>query len=611
MEFLKILNQINDILKQSNISSDKLTVMENQLKKIRQRIDDPNLYLGIVGEFSSGKSTLINSLIGADFFETNSLQGTTTVITKLYWGKRVDLSLNYKDGRSLHYHKDKRKILKRYFPSEYANLSLIQKISLLTKDLTQTNGEDEYIMKVFELTTTSNEISDTLNDVSIYYPSPILNNSLVIVDTPGTDSCIAAHAQITQRAIKEICDTSIIVVPATKPLSMSIVDYIEENINDNISKCIFFVTKIEIIRKAVERLQLIKGIGQRIQNYLGVENPNLIMAPTLLSLEERGIVEKSGILTHLQEDEKNNLCTSFDKDVQYMIDEIISQKEKLIQESIYKFLHALTLDLNNELLSKEQNLESELLTIKQLKTKPLAEFMKDFFRQKEYINNYNYIESKLLNTWDSYCSNFRRYVSNEVDNASSKDEAQGIMDLETTKKYGQKCFVECYNAFISELNGLKSFYEKGFEDFKISFKNSFSIEAIDFEYKLRIDESWQKQYKLNFSKEGLTTFPLFRCFKSLQSIKNQMKEEVTLKINNVFSKMSKSYVEKIQNAHVKLDEQMEKVKNIFISKYNKIIQHKIEEEKQKEKQLESQITQLKGFLSELETITKQVNVIVK
>ena len=202
-------------------------------------------------------------------------------------------------------------------------------------------------------------------------------------------------------------------------------------------------------------------------------------------------------------------------------------------------------------------------------------------------------------------------MSNEVDNASSKNEAQGIMDLETTRQYGQKCFVECYNAFISELNGLKSFYEKGFEDFKISFKNSFSIEAIDFEYKLRIDESWQKQYKLNFSKEGLTTFPLFRCFKSLQSIKNQMKEEVTLKINKVFSKMSRSYVEKIQNAHVKLDEQMEKVKNLFISKYNKIIQHKIEKEKQKEKQLESQITQLKEFLSELETITKQANVIVK
>lgn len=611
MEFLKILSQINDILKQSSISSDKLAVMENQLKKIRRRIDDPNLYLGIVGEFSSGKSTLINSLIGADFFKTNSLQGTTTVITKLYWGKRVDLSLNYKDGRSLHYHKDKRKILSKYFPSEYANLSFIQKISLLTKDLIQTNGEDEYIMKVFELTTTSNEISDTLNDVSIYYPSPILNNGLVIVDTPGTDSCIAAHAQITQRAIKEMCDTSIIVVPATKPLSMSIVDYIEENISDNISKCIFFVTKIEILRKAVERLQLIKGIGQRIQNYLGVENPNLIMAPTLLSLEERGIVEKSGILTHLQEDEKNNLCTSFDKDVQYMIDGIISQKEKLIQESICKFLHALTLDLNNELLSKEQKLESELLIIKQLRTKPLAEFMKDFFKQKEYINNYNYVESKLLNTWDSYCSDFRRYVSNEVDNASSKDEAQGIMDLETTRKYGQKCFVECYNAFISELNGLKSFYEKGFEDFKISFKNSFSIEAIDFEYKLRIDESWQKQYKLNFSKEGLTTFPLFRCFKSLQSIKNQMKEEVTLKINKVFSKMSKSYIERIQNAHAKLDEQMDKVKNIFFSKYEKIIQHRIEEEKQKEKKLESQIVQLKEFLSELETITKQANMIVK
>jgi GTPase SAR1 family protein len=36
------------------------------MKRIRKRCADPNLYLAVIGEFSSGKSTFINALLRDD-----------------------------------------------------------------------------------------------------------------------------------------------------------------------------------------------------------------------------------------------------------------------------------------------------------------------------------------------------------------------------------------------------------------------------------------------------------------------------------------------------------------------------------------------------------------
>lgn len=91
MNYDQCLNSIKRIINTSYLSKEKKDALESQLNRIKKRISDSNIYLGIVGEFSSGKSTLINSLIGADFFVTNALQGTTTVITKLAYGDKVNL----------------------------------------------------------------------------------------------------------------------------------------------------------------------------------------------------------------------------------------------------------------------------------------------------------------------------------------------------------------------------------------------------------------------------------------------------------------------------------------------------------------------------------------
>lgn len=88
MDYNKILSVVNSAITSSFLSEEKQYSLSKQLDRIKKRISDNKIYLGIVGEFSTGKSTLINSLIGENFFVTNAIQGTTTTITKLEYGNR-------------------------------------------------------------------------------------------------------------------------------------------------------------------------------------------------------------------------------------------------------------------------------------------------------------------------------------------------------------------------------------------------------------------------------------------------------------------------------------------------------------------------------------------
>ena len=52
-----------EALQKSEISVPLRVKIHEQIDRIRQRQQDPKLYLAVVGEFSSGKSTFINALL--------------------------------------------------------------------------------------------------------------------------------------------------------------------------------------------------------------------------------------------------------------------------------------------------------------------------------------------------------------------------------------------------------------------------------------------------------------------------------------------------------------------------------------------------------------------
>ena len=592
MDYTKILNVISSATASSFLSEEKQGSLSKQLERIKKRISDNKIYLGIVGEFSTGKSTLINSLIGEDFFVTNAIQGTTTTITKLEYGEKIGLKIEFTSGKVLRYDSNKTEILKLYKPDVYEHLSLFEKMKMRTLDMFHSNTSDKYLLEVFDDITTSDEISKTLNEVTVYYPSELLNNGIVIVDTPGTDSLTPAHAEITRRAIKEICDIALIIIPATQPLSQTLIDYVDDNLGDVVEKCIFFITKIELIRRSIERIHMQKGVAQRITSYLNVDNPHVVFAPSLLSLEEKGVVDKTGRTEHLSNDERHELCSQFESDINSIIDQIHNEREQTINDKIQRLTSSLRDELRADISSKNDELKKELEETQMMRVKPLRDFMAEFYSTHE-VYPYSYIESVICNVISSNQSQFKRFVFDEIDGCSTKDATQATMEGYSVVSKGKSCFNDCYESFKNILSKTHSSYTDNFNEFKALFTEMFSIDTIVFNYTILNNPKWQREYKFNYDKSDLTTFKPFRMFKSLSSIKEQMKNDVGPKIEKEFAKMEKYYISHARKSHTDIARQMERVKQIFIDKYEKIIAKRIKESDEKEKSLNAQLNILK------------------
>lgn len=80
---LGIINKIED--------NEELKTIEGFTKEaevFRERLNDDEIRIAVVGEFSSGKSTFINALIGKDILN-HATKETTAVITRLINVKKV------------------------------------------------------------------------------------------------------------------------------------------------------------------------------------------------------------------------------------------------------------------------------------------------------------------------------------------------------------------------------------------------------------------------------------------------------------------------------------------------------------------------------------------
>lgn len=110
--------------------------------------------------------------------------------------------------------------------------------------------------------------------------------------------------------------------------------FLEANLRDNIQKCRFIVTKIELLRKDVERTHLMNGVTKRIEQLLDVEEPVVIAAPTLVSLESRNLIEKVDFLDYLPIETKEFLTNQFLSDIADMTQAIHDNKEETIHDKI-------------------------------------------------------------------------------------------------------------------------------------------------------------------------------------------------------------------------------------------------------------------------------------
>lgn len=236
------------------------------ISRLKTRCKDPRLFLGIVGEFAAGKSTLINAFLREDLLKIDILPATTCATTVLKYGRKIDALLCLQDGREVQ--------RSRFGMTFWGRLR---------RRLLPVSAEREFYdtRHFIHRYTSEEEHASTIQRVTVTHPNKRLKAGLVIVDTPGINVENPRHATITVDAVTNLCDAVVVIVPAPAACSQTLVSFLRDNLTESAHRCLVFISKIDLIPLR-ERNRLVSFVSDRLQRECGTFASVLAGAPCFM-----------------------------------------------------------------------------------------------------------------------------------------------------------------------------------------------------------------------------------------------------------------------------------------------------------------------------------------
>ncbi|MHA6231400.1 dynamin family protein [Pseudomonas fluorescens group sp. PF-69] len=158
----------------NEFGSDKLRTSHARFAELLDALNADAVRLVVLGEFSRGKSSLVNALLGIELLPT-ALQATTAINTfvRMLPADRTErfIRIHFQDGRPV-----------REVP-----------------------WNDDMALERWgtELDESHADVRQTLDYIEAFMDHPLLEKGLVLVDTPGLETVIKHHEAITRKAIAE------------------------------------------------------------------------------------------------------------------------------------------------------------------------------------------------------------------------------------------------------------------------------------------------------------------------------------------------------------------------------------------------------------------------
>jgi len=395
---LKTYSEIKNKLANILIETDKISVSKfskELLPLIGNKLEANIFTLVVVGQFKRGKTTFINTLLGADVLPT-AIIPLTSIITILKYGNKVEAIVFMNDG-------SKKKIpikeIQHYATEKY-------------------NPKNE----------------KGVDRVEVFYPSSYLKSGVQIVDTPGVASVHEHNTEITYQYLPQ-ADAAIFLVSVDPPLTQAELLFLQD-LKKLVSRVFFIQNKIDIVSDTdrQEALDFTKSIIEKRADFKNITIYPLSAKEALEAKVEndRGRLAKSGLLDFeksleqfLLEDKGNVLLHSSADKIRSVINE-----ELFLAELEEKSLHTPLKELESKLADfrlflseinqegrdsgrlfaeeikelQKEGLEEDLEKLKKEKTKELIAKVDDLATVHKKTSNKKFIE--LLN----------EFLANEIRN---------------------------------------------------------------------------------------------------------------------------------------------------------------------------------------------------
>ena len=330
------INFAESILNKYSWDSKIKQKLSNQLSRIKSKKNDEHLNISIVGEFSSGKSTFINALIKEDLLVSSILQGTTVVNTVIEYNPSWCLRIKY-------YKK----------PQEF----------IIFKSLSE-------LRERLSVVSTNPDTAKQIQLVRAGLPVDVLKSGIRIIDTPGTNSINDSHEATTKRALQELSDMSVVLTDATKILPKTLIDFMEDNIGNNLQRCVIAATHFDVIPKR-ERNDIITYIQKKISSIIPESKKKILTlpfaAPAIIGeIKGEKLVESQEEMAKLTQDSFNSV-----------FEHVAASRKEILIRSLIALIADMYTNLGTSIKSIHDSYVNELNILQKSKQADLRLFIEE------------------------------------------------------------------------------------------------------------------------------------------------------------------------------------------------------------------------------------------
>jgi len=615
----------------NHISSAKKQVELKKLSEhINARINDDNLYLGVLGEFSSGKSTFINGILQKRILKA-AYEATTASSTYIVPSTVFKVITTFIDNQKIS-------------ASESNYDKLYNKIaSLAPKDITKESN----IFQLLDLLTSHQIVANNVINIIIEYPvENVWQKNLIIIDTPGISSGTEtgqSHFNITKNIIENVADAVVVLIPSEKAMSKSLIEFLKEHLKRFLHRCIFILTAVDRISPE-ERGTLVKYVKAQLQEKLGIKTPEVHISSAITMIP----VSK---IPSTMNDEWATWQNKFIDLKNKIFESLKRQRNVIISERLSYLMQNLVVEINKELVAKQENLRIEESILKKGSIQRVEDVINSLLEIN--MNKINLQKSKLISLSQSSISSYEvnaiRACEKIIDEAGS-----GIVSYESVIEPNIRAAIEKEAArYVASLNDnigiLQTFCNEICKDFIKQFKGNYeTFDTLDVKIKApslivnsiktpSLEFKASKRYVDQQESEGKSggnagaviggiigsfIFPGFGTVigaalgggighsvsgdsltERQKNLKNYSKNEIKL----FFGTFLKDVEGKINNTIKEVVRELTKICDNHINEYEERVSDTISKHKEKEKKLKSQIKVINGLCKKCqefkETIT--------
>ncbi|QQE80258.1 dynamin family protein [Alicyclobacillus sp. SO9] len=279
---------------------------DRPLLRLQQRLDNNQKLVAVFGAFSAGKSSLINALVGDNVLSV-SPNPTTASISQVQYGSVPGIEITAKteeqvqrdvDAAMTQLHKAPAPLteaqqaatamkLPKFSPAQRKYVSFLKSFARGFADMRDRLGhtwQDEWDQ--LQRYTADEHIAGFVDSVALSFAAPVLEEGLVLVDTPGVDSIHRRHTDVAFRYIQE-ADVVIFVLYYTHAFSRADKNFLQQlaGVQDVLgeNKLIVAVNAVDLASSEAEKEDVLARVRDELTK-LGLPHPVVIPVSSQLAL---------------------------------------------------------------------------------------------------------------------------------------------------------------------------------------------------------------------------------------------------------------------------------------------------------------------------------------